>query len=88
MSSDWGSKSGQRLGGKVTWQDEMTEMTWFFAVRIDRSAGRERWFWGGGVLKGAGDRHKIGGEVGGGLVVEEEMRDRVRERGKKETTDL
>jgi hypothetical protein len=25
----------------------MTEMTWFLAVWIDRSARRERWFWGG-----------------------------------------
>ena len=83
VSSDWGSKSGQRLGGKVTWQEEMTEMTWFLAVRIDRSAGRERWFWGGGVLKGEGDRDKIGGEVRGGLVIEEKMRDRMRERGEK-----
>ncbi len=84
VSSDWGSNSGQRLGGEVTWQEEMTEMTWFLAVRIDHSAGRERWFGGGGgAFKGEGDRDKISGEVGGGLVVEEEMRDRVRERGEK-----
>jgi hypothetical protein len=38
---------------------------------------------GGGVLKGEGDRGKIGGEVRGGFVVEEEVRDRVRERGEK-----
>ena len=38
---------------------------------------------GGGVLKGEGDRDKIGGEVRGGLVIEEKMRDRVRERGEK-----
>ena len=75
-SSDWGSKSSQRLGGKVMWQEEMTEMTWFLAVRIDRSAGRARWFWGG-VLEDEGDREKVVGEVRGGLVVEKEMRDRV-----------
>ena len=51
VSSDWGSKSDQRLGGKVTWQDEMTETMWFLAVWIDRSAGRERWFWGGTYWK-------------------------------------
>ena len=39
------------MGGKVTWQDEMTEMMWFLAVWIDRSAGRERWFWGGAYWK-------------------------------------
>ena len=66
------------------WQEEMTEMTWFLAVRIDRSAGRARWFFfGGGVLEDEGDREKVVGEVRGSLVVEEEMRDRVRERGEK-----
>ncbi len=83
VSSDWGSKSGQRLGGKVIWQEEMTEMTWFLAVRIDRSAGRARWFWGGDVLEDEGDREKVVGEVRGGLVVKKETRDRVRERGEK-----
>jgi hypothetical protein len=29
----------------------MAEMTWFLAVRTDRSAGRERWFWGGTYWK-------------------------------------
>ena len=50
----------------------------------DRPFRRERTIvLGGNVLKGEGDRDKIGGEVGGGLVVEEEMRDRVRKRGEK-----
>ncbi len=57
-------------------------MTWFLAARIDRSAGRARWFWGGAYWK-TREIEKIGGEVRGGLVVEEEMRDRVRERGEK-----
>jgi hypothetical protein len=38
---------------------------------------------GGGVLEDEGDREKVVGEVRGGLVVEEEMRDRVRESGEK-----
>jgi hypothetical protein len=33
---------------------------------------------GGDVLEDEGDRDKIGGEVRGGFVVEEKMRDRVR----------
>ena len=50
----------------------------------DRPFRRERTMvLGGGVLKGEGDRDKIGGEVRGGLVIEEKMRDRVRERGEK-----
>ncbi len=57
----------------------MTEITWFLAVRIDRSAGRARWFWGEDVLEDEGDREKVVGEVRGGLVVEEE---------ENETTDL
>ncbi len=61
----------------------MTEMAWFLAIRIDSSAGRARWFWGGGVLEDEGDIEKIVVEVRGGLVVEEEMRDRVKERGEK-----
>jgi hypothetical protein len=32
-------------------------------------------------LEDEGDREKVVGEVRGGLVVEKEMRDRVRERG-------
>ncbi len=36
---------------------------------------------GGGVLEDEGDRENVVGEVRGGLVVEKEMRDRVRERG-------
>ena len=51
VSSAWGSKSGQRLGGKVAWQEDMMEIRWFLAVRIDRFAGRERWFWGGTYWK-------------------------------------
>ena len=42
-----GSKSCHRLGGKVVWVAEKTEMRWFLAVRMARSAGRERWLWGG-----------------------------------------
>jgi hypothetical protein len=38
---------------------------------------------GGNVLEDEGDREKVVGEVRGGLVVEKEMRDRVRERGEK-----
>jgi hypothetical protein len=76
-------KSGKRFGGKVIWQEEMTEMTWFLAVRIDRSAGRARWFLGGGYWKTREIERKVVGEVRGGLVVEKEMRDRVRERGEK-----
>ncbi len=46
----------------------------------DRPFRRERTMvLGGGILKGEADIDKIGGEVGGGLVVEEEMRDRMRE---------
>ncbi len=37
-----GIKSCQRLGGKVMWAAEKMAMTWFLAVRIDRSAGLER----------------------------------------------
>jgi hypothetical protein len=80
VNSDWGSKSGQRLGGKVVWQDEKVEIRWFLAVRMARSAGRERWFWGGGVLKGKGDGAKKGGEIGRGFVVNFEEGERVGER--------
>jgi hypothetical protein len=38
---------------------------------------------GGNVLEDERDREKVVGEVRGGLVVEEEMRDRVRKRGEK-----
>ena len=47
VSSACGSKSCQRLGGKVMWAEEKTAMTWFLAVRIARSAGLERWLKGG-----------------------------------------
>ena len=47
VSSAWGIKSCQRLGGKVMWAEEKMEMTWFLAVRIARSAGLERWLKGG-----------------------------------------
>jgi hypothetical protein len=64
-------------------------MTWFLAVRIDRSAGRARWFGGGGAyIRKTREIEKVVGEVRGGFVVEEEMRDRVRERGENETTDF
>ena len=53
------------------------------AVWIDRSAGRERWFWGGGVLEGEGDGDEVVGQGRGGFVVEEKMGERVRERGEK-----
>jgi hypothetical protein len=44
---------------------------------------------GGDVSEDEGDREKVFGEVRGGLVVEKEMIDRVREREKKnETADL
>ncbi len=38
---------------------------------------------GGNVLEDEGDREKVVGEVRVGLVVEKEMRDRVREGGEK-----
>jgi hypothetical protein len=38
-----GRRSGLRLEGKETWQEDKTEMTWFLEVRMPRSAERERW---------------------------------------------
>ena len=35
------------------------------------------------VLEGKRDRGKVSGEVGGGFVIKEEMRERVREGGEK-----
>ena len=51
VSSACGIKSCQRLGGKVMWAEEKMEMTWFLAVRIERSARFERWLKGGAYWK-------------------------------------
>jgi hypothetical protein len=42
VSSIKGRRSGQRLAGKETWQEDKSDMTWFLEVRMQRSAGRER----------------------------------------------
>ena len=42
VSSVKGSKAGQRLGGKEMWHEDKMEIKWFLAVRMARSAGRER----------------------------------------------
>ena len=55
VSSACGSKSCQRLGGKVMWAEEKTAITWFLAVRTARSAGFERWL--KGVVKST---HRVG----------------------------
>ncbi len=39
VSSVRGTSKGQRPGGKVTWAETKTEMKWFFAVLMARSAG-------------------------------------------------
>jgi hypothetical protein len=45
VSSVAGSKSCQRLGGKVTMVDARTDKKWLLAVRMERSALLARWFW-------------------------------------------
>ncbi len=56
VSSVRGKSKCQRSGGKVTWAEAKTEMKWFFAVRMARSAGLVLWFWGGtGWKKMRGD---------------------------------
>jgi hypothetical protein len=41
-----GRRSGQRLEGNETWQEDKTEVRWFLEVRMPRSAGRVRWLLG------------------------------------------
>ena len=52
-------------------------------VRIARSAGRVRWFWGGDILIGNDGDDKESCKVGRGLIVEEKVGERVREGFKK-----
>ncbi len=75
VSSAWGIKSCQRLGGKVMWAEEKTAMTWFLAVRIARSAGLERGLKGGTywILEGEADRKEERSEVRRSFVVKKKM---------------
>ncbi len=47
MSWAKGKRVFQRLAGKEKWVVERVAMRWFFAVRMERSAGLVRWVKGG-----------------------------------------